>query len=60
VPFYSRTSSSGKWILLGFDRTLNGSRNDFDGGMIDGGIDRGKSGFFPGVDDRSSDDHHWD
>jgi hypothetical protein len=65
VPFYSRTSISGKWILLGFDRTLDGSSNNFDGGMIDGGmidggIDHGKSGFFPGVDDRSSDDHHWD
>jgi hypothetical protein len=38
-------------MLLGFDRTLDGSSNNFDGGMIDGGIDRGKSGFFPGVDD---------
>jgi hypothetical protein len=47
-------------MLLSFDRTLNGSSDDFDGGMIDGGIDRGKSGFFLGVDDWSSDDHHWD
>jgi hypothetical protein len=38
-------------MLLSFDRTLNGSSDDFDGGMIDGGIDRGKSGFFSGVDD---------
>jgi hypothetical protein len=47
-------------MLLSFDRTLNGSSNDFDCGMIDCGIDRGKSGFFLGVDDWSSDDHHWD
>jgi hypothetical protein len=46
-------------IFLGFDhlrckrsyRTLNGGGDDFDCGMIDGGIDRGKSGFFSGVDD---------
>jgi hypothetical protein len=39
-------------ILLGFDRTLNGGGDDFDCGMINGGIDRGKSGFFSGVDDQ--------
>jgi hypothetical protein len=37
-------------ILLGFDRALNGGGDDFDGRMINGGIDRSKSGFFFRVD----------